>query len=431
MFRGIACRRCRARWARDGLAVAVGAVAALSVLAGAPAAADAGEPATPGSSGAACPSPNPPEVLTLVAGTPQTAALEAPFATGLQVALSNSDGCPVTDAAGVAVTFSAPSRGASGLFSASGSSTVTVGSDAVGAAAAPTFTASDTAGSYTVTASSQYGSVSFSLTNTASGIPARVTALAPTSRSATVTHRYPQPLQVRVMDALGNPVAGATVTFALAASPGPGAGACATSATASASFLGDAGAEASATTGASGIATSPPLTANAAAGTFTATATASSVGAGASSGAGDGSSASAGSTIEAGFRLRNLAGGPARLTAGIGATQSAATGTRFPIPLAVTVADAESNPVPDAVVTFAAPAGGPSAAFATRGRGSRHDRPHGSDARSVRVQTDACGIAVAPALTAGRPGGYIVEARAAHARPAAFALVNEQPGQLP
>ena len=50
--------------------------------------------------------------MTLVAGTPQTAILGSAFATGLQVALSNSDGCPVTSAAaGIPVTFSAPAGG--------------------------------------------------------------------------------------------------------------------------------------------------------------------------------------------------------------------------------------------------------------------------------------------------------------------------------
>ena len=42
-----------------------------------------------------------------------------------------------------------------------------------------TFTANGTAGGYTVTASSRYGSVSFALTNTAAGIPARLVAVPP------------------------------------------------------------------------------------------------------------------------------------------------------------------------------------------------------------------------------------------------------------
>ena len=68
------------------------------------------------------PSTNPPNELTLVGGTPQTAQLQSAFATPLQVALGNSNGCPVTTAvAGTPVTFTAPAGGASGTFAASGS----------------------------------------------------------------------------------------------------------------------------------------------------------------------------------------------------------------------------------------------------------------------------------------------------------------------
>jgi len=126
-----------------------------------------------------------------------------------------------------------------------------------------------------------------------------------------------------------------------------------------------------------------------------------------------------------GRRVSPSAGEPVELTAGAGATQSTPSGTRFQIRLAVTVTDAEKNPVPDTPVTFAAPAAGPSARFTVGGR-TRISQPH-----TVKVETDACGIAVAPALTAGRQGGYIVKASAGHARPAAFALVNEAPGQRP
>ncbi len=194
-----------------GLIMAAGLGAALGgTLVGAPALASEGSGA-PG-----CPASNPPNQMTLVAGTPQTAILGTAFATGLQVALSNSDGCPVTNAAaGIPVAFSAPSNGASGLFSNSGSDTVIVGADASGSVTAPPFTANTAAGSYTVTASSQYGSVSFSLTNTAAGVPARIVALPLKNRSASVMNRYPRPLQVKVLDANGDPVAGITVTFTL------------------------------------------------------------------------------------------------------------------------------------------------------------------------------------------------------------------------
>jgi hypothetical protein len=130
-------------------------------------------------------------------------------------------------------------------------------------------------------------------------------------------------------------------------------------------------------------------------------------------------------------RVSPSAGEPVELTAGVGATQSTPSGAHFPIRLAVTVTDAESNPVPGTRVTFAAPARGPSARFTIRSRGARGARSRISHPRTVEVETDACGIAVAPPLTAGSEGGYIVRASAGHARPVAFALVNEAPGQRP
>lgn len=256
---------------------------------------------TSNSGAASCPSPNPPTELTLAAGTPQSAVLGGAFATNLQVALTNANGCPVTGAvAGVPITFSAPAAGASGSFSASGSNAVVVGSDASGAASAPPFTANYAAGSYTVTASSAYGSVSFSLTNAV----------------------------------------------------GAAASACPTASGASSS---------------SGAVPTRP------------------------------------------------AGRPSKLAAGIGATQSTPAGTRFSIGLAVTVTDAQRDPVPGALVTFAAPSRGASGYFAA----SRTTRR-----RRVAVRSNACGIALAPAFTANRRvGGYVVVASVGDVR-AAFALVN-------
>ncbi len=401
-----------ARATRTALAglLAVSCAAVFSVLAFAQPTAGA-EPGTAGGSGNAnCPSPNPPTALTLVAGTPQTAATGQAFTTGLQVALVNSDGCPVTPAAGVPVTFSAPSSGASGWFLGSGSNAVTLGSDASGIAAAPAFTANDALGSYTVTAISSYGSVSFSLTNSAAGVPERIIAIAPPSRSARVASDYPQPLEVKVLDAGGNPVAGATVTFTLDA----GTRACEASSNAGASFIGGT-AQASATTGSAGLATSPPFAANSSAGSFTATAAVS----------------AAGNSIHARFALANRADAPAKVTTGVAARESTAVGTTFAIPLAVTITDAEQNPVAGTSVKFAAPAGGPGGRFTSYSRGSRH-HPHRSHVRVVEVKTDACGIALAPPFKADhQQGGYVVKATAGRAKPAAFALVNEAPGQLP
>ncbi|MGH2904309.1 MAG: hypothetical protein ACRDK7_12125 [Solirubrobacteraceae bacterium] len=295
-----------------GLIMAASLGAALGVLVGGPAFAageTGGSPTEPGTSPTGtsnCPSSNPPNELTLVAGTPQTTTLNSAFTGGLQVALSNSDGCAVTGAAGVPVTFTAPSAGASGLFSASNSNTVTVGADSSGSAAAPTFTANDTQGSYTVTASSQYGSVSFALTNAAVAVGVWCSTL---DKRASLS-----------------------------------------------------------------------------------------------------------------------AGEPVKLTPGVGSTQSAPAGARFPIRLAVTVTDAEGNPVPNAQIAFSAPAHGASGRFTTHTRGSHHHHSHASHSRTVRVKTNACGIAVAPPFAADdRRGGYVVKASVKHAGTAAFALVNEAP----
>jgi hypothetical protein len=425
---GMAWVRCGVRRAALGLILAAGLGAFGGMLVGDPAAASGEAGGSPTGTGTSnCPSSNPPNQLTLVAGTPQTAILQTAFASGLQVALSNSDGCPVTSAAaGIAVTFSAPPTGASGVFSTSGSNTVTVGADAAGSVAAPAFTANDTQGSYTVTASSQYGSLSFSLTNTAAGIPAKITAIPLKSPSATVTGRYPQPLQVEVLDSGGNPVAGATVTFTLGSAS---ASACGTSTTASASFA-SGGTQATATTNASGLATSPSFIANSAAGSFTATAAVSGKEPSGGSGKEAPAASGSGAVTPVSFALSNLAGKPTKLATGVGSTQSTPAGAPFPIRLAVTVTDAEKNPVPGAQITFSAPVRGASARFTVRARGSHRHRPHISPTHTVQVKTNACGIAVAPVLTANDlQGGYIVKAAVKHAKPAAFALVNEAPGQ--
>ncbi len=239
--------------------------------------------------------------------------------------------------------------------------------------------------------------------------------------SASVGADYRQPLRARVLDAAGNPVAGATVSFTLDSAS---AGACGASAPASASFAGG-GTQANATTEASGIATSPALTANDVAGSFIATAAVSGSGGGGTENAGK----AGGPTVApVSFALVNLAGKPAKIAPGVGSSQVATTGAAFPIRLAVTVSDADRNPVAGVPVTFAAPATGASGRFTIRAHGSHRHRAHVSYLHTVTVRTSACGIAVAPPFTAsGPPGGYIVKANAKPARAAAFALVNEAP----
>jgi protocatechuate 3,4-dioxygenase beta subunit len=458
-----------------------------------------GAPLTAAGGSSACPSSNPPNMLAILGGSVQTAQLGKAFQTNLQVALANSNGCPLTGSlAGVSIDFVAPASGASGTFASNASSVAVVGTDAQGAAVAPSFTANDTAGAYSVHAESDYGSVQLYLTNTVHGVASAIAAAGQTEQSATVLSRYASSLQATVLDAGGQPVQGASVTFALGSGT-YGAGA---------TFVGG-GAQATALTDASGRATSPALLANNVAGPFTATASAAglsepvvyslhntaaktvlaatsgvtqtatvsvayrrplqarvldadghpvegasvafALGASASaSGAGatfvgggtqataltdasglatspsfraggtagpfTATATTAGVTKPVSFLLRNVAGRPATIVAGVAASESTPVASHFPIRLAVTVTDANNNPVRGARVTFTAPARGPRGHFGMHG------------ARIVRVTTNASGVATAPIFTAGRlPGGYVVTASVAGAkRAAAFALVNER-----
>jgi protocatechuate 3,4-dioxygenase beta subunit len=489
-----------------------------------PAQARADAPPTATGTNPSCPASNPPSALTLVAGTPQSAMLDTAYGDLLQVALAAANGCPLTGVvAGTPVTFNAPAGGASGTFAASGSNTVTVGGDATGMASAPKLTANDIAGSFTIVASSAYGSVSFSLTNSAAGVPAAIRTLAPRRQTARANTRYGSPLRVEVLDENGTPIEGTSVTFVLGTGGGGAQGASTASGSAGGNGAGatfaDGSTEATELTNTSGIARSPLLTANAVAGAFTATATVQGLTApatfsldtlagtppairlvgharrsapagaryrsplavkvvdgsgrameglsvtftlGASSGAsstGSGpGSASPGATFVAGstqatattnaagiatsprfqattaagrftataavsgsarvatFALRNLPGKPATITVGAAAAASTEIGLPFPVRLAVTVSDANANPVGGAVVTFSAPAGGPSGAFSFG---------HG-ETRTIRVRTNADGIAIAPVFRAdGTQGGYVVTASVTHAGDAAFALVNQ------
>ena len=72
------------------------------------------------------------------------------------------------------------------------------------------------------------------------------------------------------------------------------------------------------------------------------------------------------------FSLSNLAGKPTKIAPGVGSTQSTPAGSAFPIALAVTVTDADKNPVPGALVTFSAPAAGGSSVPAQKAPAAKH-----------------------------------------------------------
>ena len=119
-------------------------------------------------------------IITATSGTPQTTQINTAFAAPLAVTLTNLGGSPL---AGVQVTFSAPTSGASGTF-AGGATTATALTNASGVATAPAFTANGTSGSFGVTASApRVGApATFSLTNLTVNTPVTV-SLTPSSVS--------------------------------------------------------------------------------------------------------------------------------------------------------------------------------------------------------------------------------------------------------
>jgi hypothetical protein len=359
--------------------------------------------ASGGAAAEACPTYNPPNALILAGGTPQSAQLGTPFADPFQVTLTNTNGCAITPPlAGVAVTFAAPASGPSGTYSSSGSNEALVGTNASGAATAPQFTANRLAGGYLVVASSDYGSVSFSLVNTASGLAATITPGAPASQAAITGSRFAQPLQATVRDSNGDPIGGAGVTFTLGGAggdAGTGAGASGPGAT----FAG-AGAQVNELTNAAGVATSPLFTANTTAGRFTATA------------------ATAGTSSLASYLLDNVAGKPPTIDVDGNAKQWARAGAAYAKPLRVKVRDGAGRPLQGATIIFTLGAAGSGSAGTASAAGASFI----GGANQATETTNSAGIATSPRLSANTTAGTFTAAvtTTGTTRAATFTLHN-------
>jgi hypothetical protein len=117
----------------------------------------------------------PPASVTPVSGTPQSAALNAAYATAFSAVIRDNASNPIPF---TPVTFTAPASGASGSFAGSGISTQVM-TNASGVAIAPTFTANGTAGSFSVVARAGTVSGAFWLTITAGNSPAFTSAPPP------------------------------------------------------------------------------------------------------------------------------------------------------------------------------------------------------------------------------------------------------------
>lgn len=317
--------------------------------------------------------------LGVYSGTGQVAKAGSEFAQPLEVEAVDTAGCPL---ANEPITFELPAIGPSAAFAGSVlDATVETGSN--GVASSPTLTADDVLGSFDATAVLDNYELTFPLTITTVGAASTVTPVSGGGQSAAVGTAFPSPLSVRVTDAYGDPVSGQTVSFQVLAND-----------EATATFS-SGGASATAVTDQNGLATSPSLTAGTATGTFTVT-------------------ASVAGANPASFSLADLPGQVTSIEPGIGTSQTTPLGTDFGVPLAVTVTDADGNPLAGVPVTFSAPKTGATGVFA------------GSNT-TAEVVTDAEGIATAPPFSAGlKVGGYIVAATVPSSTlEATFALSNE------
>jgi N-acetylneuraminic acid mutarotase len=320
-----------------------------------------------------------PASIVANSGTPQTTFTSTLFGEVLQATVKDSLGNPVV---GATVTFKTPTTGASATFPGA-LRTVTAVTDAGGMASSPALTANGTAGTFNATAQVGALTANYSLTS----ILRTGSTIAPstgTPQTTIVSTPYGAQLVAVVKDAGNNPVPGITVTFTL---PG-GTGASGTFATGGLTRV--------EITNASGIVTSPVITANTKKGAIVATARAT------------------GLAVPASFSLTNVPDVPATVTARVGA-QTATVYLDFARALSVQVKDQFGNTIPGVNVAFALPAGPATAGFA----------PNGAGGQSMNVPTDVNGIATTSLLTANDTvGTYQATATAGAAPPATFALTN-------
>ena len=198
--------------------------------------------------------------LTVVSGTPQTAAPGAVFTNALVVKVQDAAAQGV---GGVGVDISLPSSGASAAFADQYRTAFAV-TDAAGLATFSAPTANATEGTYQAlaTVAGAPAPAMFSLSNTKPPVVTKtiLTLLDGDTQSAVVGAAFSRALRVKVIDENGQAKAGVSVRFVA-----PGAGATATL---------DGSATFTIVSGADGIAASPVPVATGVPGTYTVTATA-------------------------------------------------------------------------------------------------------------------------------------------------------------
>jgi hypothetical protein len=205
-----------------------------------------------------------PTTLSINAGSPQAVPVDTAYPTSMKVLVKDQFANPM---AGITVTFTAPSSGASGTFADTSTNITTANTNASGIASASIFTANSAMGSYTVeaTVSGISSPIQFQLENY---IPAAttITVSSGSPQSAPPNTAYGAPLKALVLDQGSTPLSGVTVTFT---APNSGA---------SGVFTDTGTNETTGLTDGNGIATASSFTANGFPGSFSVSATAAGIG---------------------------------------------------------------------------------------------------------------------------------------------------------
>lgn len=326
---------------------------------------------------------NPRQPSTIVPApgtTPQTATINRQFGTIAAIVTDDLGNPRCRDT----VRFAAPLTGPSGTFPGGRRDTFAL-TDNNGRATAPPFTANAIAGgayNLTATRTGVSAPANFALTNAASG-GSTITATSGTPQSTPVNQRFPQRLQVTVIDSSGNRVPNVVVIFNT-----PFVGPSASFVRGINQFVTDS----------SGIATTDTLRANAIAGSYIVSATI------------------PGGTAPANFQLTNLTSGAASIRVTGGTPQTKQVNMPFDSLFSVVVRDASGNPISGATVTFTAPDTSASGTFLVNNQRSR----------SMSATTDSLGRASSTRLTADTVAGrYVVYASTAGvAQRDSFSLTN-------
>jgi len=295
--------------------------------------------------------------LALIAGNNQSGPASAALSIAPSVKVSDANDNAV---AGASVVFAVTGGGGSVKATANGApaASVTVASDAQGIAALHSWILGPVRGPNALEATSgtlQGSPVAFSAQ--ATQVPATIEKVAGDNQTAIAGTPVAVPPVVRVKDALGNPVEGATVTFVAA---GPGTGAIVAPTTVS--------------TGANGQATVTGWSLGRTAGANTLIAT---VG------------GTPPATFSTTFNATGTAGSAAKIVLNAGNNQSAPASTAVPVAPSVKVTDANDNAVAGTAVVFTVTAGGGTTAPAS----------------PASINTNAQGIAALTSWTLGPAQG--------------------------